>query len=1072
MRLLTIFLLILPLTVMSQQITIKGMVIDEETKQPLPAVSVLIKGTTKGTSTDFDGNYQLTANSGDVLVFSYLGMKTQERKVTSSTTLNVALKLDATALDEVTISAGFFDINKKDVSGAITQVKSETLEKQRTQSVEQLLQGQIAGVIVTENGEPGGGIAISIRGTNSFLGGTQPLYIVDGLPVDPVQDAQGNFNSGASQNSLSFLNPNDIEKVEVLKDAAATAVYGARGANGVVLITTKTGGKEDGKSSINFTSDVFITNVTNTIDVLDGPGFENYMNRRALNQLYINITNPTTNSDPFDGTQDLTATNYPQLGGFSIPYPESTGVNTDWQDVVFRQAISNAYNLSYRGGNVANNLLISLGILDTEGAIINTNNRRLTLNINGRKKAFNNKIDIFTKTNISYNKGNAGSTGNGTLLLNRSVTSQALQFQPIFDLLEPGEDDDVYAGLNEDNLVSNPFTLANDVTDLKENYNLIQNLTVSSKITPKLTAIVRGAFNLQTNNRDIYYPTNTTRGRRNNGEATQASRQYRKLYGEVNFRYRNNFGKHRIDAVAVGTVEDVSIRTMFNRAFGFGTNVFSFNDLSAATDILPPESDFIDFKLASGIVRVGYSYKRRYFVDVNARVDASSKLSKGNKASFFPSVALAWAASEEPFLRNSNTISNLKLRLSYGRVGNDAIPPFQSLPLGEAIRYNFNGQIATGIIESNLPNPNLTWEKTDQFNFGIDLGLKEDNIKMTVDTYYKLTSDLLQNVILPASNGFVRILDNFGEVENYGLEIGLLANIINTDEFQWNFGTNFTLNRNNLKSLNSNLDFQLGPNVGFAQENPILFQVGSPLGIFWGAQTDGVYETWEEANATGLSTAAPGEIRYVNNSVDLDENGNPLPEQVINFDDYVQIGDPNPDFNVAISNNFKYKNWDLSTLITAQKGGDLFWVDSWPITGLTNSRNVLESAFNDSWQAPLNVDANGQVIFDPALGNTSGVGNPAAMVESNGPRVIASDRNVYDGSFIRLKNINLGYTFSFKKNMSLRIYATAQNLITITDYPGFDPEVSTFNKDPQRRGIDFGGYPGVQTYSFGVNFNY
>jgi TonB-linked SusC/RagA family outer membrane protein len=511
---------------------------------------------------------------------------------------------------------------------------------------------------------------------------------------------------------------------------------------------------------------------------------------------------------------------------------------------------------------------------------------------------------------------------------------------------------------------------------------------------------------------------------------------------------------------------------MFNRAFGFGTDVFSFNDLSAATDILPPESDFIDFRLASGIVRVGYNYKRRYFVDVNARVDASSKLSEGNKASFFPSVALAWAASEEPFLRNSNTISNLKLRLSYGRVGNDAIPPFQSLPLGEAIRYNFNGQIATGIIESNLPNPNLTWEKTDQFNFGIDLGLKEDNIKMTVDTYYKLTSDLLQNVILPASNGFVRILDNFGEVENYGLEIGIQANIIDNPDFQWNFGTNFTLNRNNLKSLNSNLDFQLGPNVGFAQENPILFQVGSPLGIFWGAQTDGIYETWEEANASGLSTAAPGEIRYVNNSVDLDENGNPLPEQVINFDDYVQIGDPNPDFNVAISNNFKYKNWDLSTLITAQKGGDLFWVDSWPITGLTNSRNVLESAFNDSWQAPLGVDANGQVIFDPALGNTSGVGNPAAIVESNGPRVIASDRNVYDGSFIRLKNINLGYTFSFKKNMSLRIYATAQNLITITDYPGFDPEVSTFNKDPQRRGVDFGGYPGVQTYSFGVNFNY
>lgn len=1072
MRLILMFLLIMPLSVMSQQITVKGTVTEKESKQPLPAVSILIKGSTKGTSTDFEGNYEITANNGDVLIFSYLGMKSKQITVTSSRTLNVELESDVAQLDEVTVSAGFFDVNKKDLSGAITQVKAETLERQRTQSVEQLLQGQVAGVLVTENGEPGGGIAISIRGTNSFLGGTQPLYIVDGLPVDPVQDAQGNFNAGASQNSLNFLNPNDIEKIEVLKDAAATAIYGARGANGVILITTKTGGKEDGKDNINVTLDTFITNVTNTIDVLDGPTFEDYMNRRSINQLYINITNPLTNSDPFDGTQDLTPENYPQLAGFTIPFPTSTGVNTDWQDAVFRQAISNSYNLSYQGGNAQNNLLVSLGLIDTEGVIINTDNRRITLNVNGRKKAFNNKIDIFSKTNISYNKGNAASVGNGSLLLNRSVTSQALQFQPIYTLLEPGEDDDVYAGLNEDNLVSNPFTLAQDVTDLKENYNIIQNLTMSAKLTPKLTAIVRGAFNFQTSNRDTYYPTNTTRGRRNNGEASQASRQYRKLYGELNFRYRNNWGRHRIDAVAVGTVEDVRIRTMFNRAFGFGTDVFSFNDLSAATDILPPESNFIEAKLASGIVRVGYNFKRKYFVDVNARVDASSKLSKGNKATFFPSIALAWTASEEPFLRNSNTISNLKLRLSYGRVGNDAIPPFQSLSLGEAIRYNFNGQIATGIIETNLPNPNLGWEKTDQFNFGVDLGLLDDNIKLTVDTYYKLTSDLLQNVILPASNGFVRIADNFGEVENYGLELGLQADIINNNNFQWDFGTIFTLNRNNLKSLNSNLDFQLGPNVGFAQENPILFEVGSPLGIFWGAQTDGIYETWDEAIASGISTAAPGEIKYVNNSVDLDENGNPLPEQVINFDDYVQIGDPNPDFNVAITNNFRYKNWDLFTLITAQKGGDLFWVDSWPITGLTNSRNQLDSAFADSWQAPLGVDANGQVFFDPSLGNTSGVGNPAAMIDSNGPRVIASDRNVYDGSFIRLKNVNLGYTFNFKSRASLRVYATAQNLITITDYPGFDPEVSTFNKDPQRRGVDFGGYPGVQTFSFGLNFNY
>jgi len=1068
MRKIVLIILLFPISILAQELTVKGTVKEKATNEALAGVAVLEKGSSNGTYTELDGTFQLKVKKGATLVFTYLGMKTIEL-VVEDTKMNVLMEEDTSQLDEITISVGYFDVNKRDLSGSISQVKAKDLERNRAQTVEQLLQGQIAGVVVSENGEPGGGIAISIRGTNSFLGGTQPLYIIDGLPVDPLEDAQGNGGSGGAQNSLSFLNPNDIEKVEVLKDAAATAVYGARGANGVVLITTKSGRTGEGKDNFNVTVDTFITSVTNEVDVLDGPTFENYMNRRAINQLYINITNPSANAIPFDGSQALTVANYPQLDGFAIPFPTSTGVNTDWQDIVFRQAISQAYNFSYRGGTSKGSLLVSLGMQNTEGAIINTSNRRVTLNVNARKKAFNDKIDIFSKTNIAYNKGNAASVGNGDLLLNRSVTSQTLQFQPIYTLLEPGQDDDLYSDLNDGNEISNPFTLARDVTDIKENYNLIQNLAITSKITPKLTAIVRGAFNLQRSNRDIYYPTNTTRGRRNEGEASQAYRQYTKLYGEANLRYRNRFGKHRIDAVAVATVEDVRIRTMFNRAFGFGSDVLEFYDLSAATDILPPESNFTDFRLASGIVRVGYNYKRKYFLDVNARVDASSKLAKGNKANFFPSVALAWAASEEPFLRDSKLISNLKLRMSYGRVGNDAIPAFQSLALGEAIRYNFNGQIVTGIIETNLPNPNLKWELTDQFNFGVDLGLKGNTINVTLDTYYKLTSDLLQNVILPASNGFVRILDNFGEVENYGLEIGLNTQLVNNKDFQWNFGTNFTLNRNNLKSLNSNLDFQLGPTVGFAQENPILFKVGSPLGIFWGAQTNGIYESWDEANASGISGAAPGEIRYINNDTSaVDGNGN----QVINFDDYVQIGDPNPDFNIAIINNFKYKNWDLSTLITAQKGGDLFWVDAWPLAGNQNSRNGLSSAFSDSWQAPLGVDANGQVFYDPALANTSGVGNPAPIIDANSPRAIASDRNIYDGSFIRLKNINLGYTFQLKKKASLRIYATAQNLITITKYPGYDPEVSTFNKDPQRRGVDFGGYPGVQTYSFGLNFNY
>lgn len=1063
--------LILPLSAMAQTITVKGTVTSKATNEPIPAVSVIVKGTQDGMVTDFDGRYEIDVEKGDVLIFSYVGMKYKEIQVTESRTLNVALEQDIEKLDEVTISTGYFEINKKDLSGSISQIKSKDLEKQRTQTVEQMLQGQVAGVLISESAEPGGGIGISIRGNNSILGGNQPLYVVDGFPIDPVSDAQGNNGSGQAQNSLGFLNPNDIEKIEILKDAAATAVYGARGANGVVLITTKTGGDGEGRDRLSLTVDSFITQVRNELDVMDGPTFESYMNQRSINQLYVNITDPGRNGGPFDGSQQLNETNYPELSTFQLPYPETTGVNTDWQDLVYRQAISSAYNLSYRGGDRGNNFLVSLGYLDTKGVIQNTDNQRITLNANFRRKAFNNKIDIFSKTKIAYNQGNASSVGNGEIFQQRSVVSNTLQFQPIFTPLDPGEDDSVYAGLNEGNLISNPLTLATDVLDLKTNYNLIQNLAINAKVAPHLRAIVRGGYSLQISNRDNYFPITTTRGRRNEGEATQAKRQYRKLYGEFNLRYRNRFKKHRIDAVLVGTYENTYIRTVFNKAFGFGNDVTSFYNFNAATDVLVPQFNFRELGLLSGLFRVGYSYKKKFFIDLNARLDASSKFAENNKSAFFPSAAFSWNLKKEKFLRRSKSISDMKLRLSYGKTGSNPIPPYRSLALLGPIRYVFNGEIVTGFFETNLANDNLTWETTDQFNAGLDIGFKNSSINVTLDAYHKRTYDLLQNVILPASNGFESITDNFGEIVNKGFEVSIQAEALTTPNFTWNVSGNFFINRNELVSLNSNLDFQLGPNIGFAQTNPILFKAGSPLGIFWGAKTEGIYESWEEAQASGIAGAAPGEIKYVNTNIDLDDAGNPLEVQEINFDDYVQIGDPNPDFNVAISNNFTYKNWDMSMLVTAQKGGDLFWVDAWAIKGNQNSRNGLTSAFRDSWTAPLGVNEDGEVFFDPNLGNTSGVANPAPLIDP-GRRAIPSDRNIYDGSFIRLKNLNIGYTLDLKNNKSLRIYATGQNLITLTDYPGYDPEITTFNKDPQRRGVDFGGYPGIETYSIGLNFNY
>ena len=1072
-KLLILLLITMPLGLLAQQRNISGVVTDNVTASKLSSVIVIIKGTQDGTITDKNGEFNIKANDNDVLVFSYIGSKTKEVAVQMRSIINVSLEDDISQLDEIIISTGYFNVRKEDLTGSISQVTSEVLEKNRTNSVEKMLQGRVAGLVVSESSEPGGGIGISIRGTNSMLGGTQPLFVVDGIPIDPLLDAQGNSGSGQSQSSLSFLNPNDIEKMEVLKDASATAIYGARGANGVVVITTKSADKSKGTDKIEVTVETTLTDVIKNIDVFDGSEFEEYMNQRVVNQLYRDITNPKRSGLVFDGTQPITADNFNEVAQFQLPYPVSTGINTNWQDKVFRKAYSKNYNIAYRGGSKSSNLSISLGFLDNQGVIINSDFKRTTFNMNAKRIAFDDRITLLSQTKASYSNANAASTGNGEIFQQRGVVSHSLIFQPIFPLLEPGQGDDIYSALNEDEQISNPYTLAKYVVDKKEAVSFIQSLTITGKITPKLSTTLKGAFNYQKSFRDSYYPTNTTRGRRNNGEATQAFLQDIQSYAEANLHYENKFNEHRIDAIVVGTYQNNNIRSMFNKAYGYGSDLTSYYTFESATDIQVPIAGFREQSLLSGLMRVAYNYKGKYYVDVNARMDASSKFAKNKKSAIFPSVGLAWRASKEPFLKGVESISNLKLRLSYGKTGSNPIQPYQSLALISPIRYNFNGQVVTGYYEENLSNPDLTWETTDQFDGGVDFSMFNSRLNLTVDAYYKKTHDLLQYVNLPASNGYESRVDNFGEVENKGLEFSLGVDVIRKSDFSWNVLGILSINKNKLVKLNSNLEYQLGPSVGFNSTFPSMFMEGKPLGIFWGAETAGIYANWQEANDSGIAGAAPGEIKYVNNYVDTDQDGNPSALQQINFDDYVQIGDPNPDFTASLSNTVSFKNWDLSVLFTGQKGGDLLWVDSWALASFSRSANGLASAYNSAWIAPLTVDkTSGQISYDESVGRLSGANNPAPSITS-GDRFSVSDRQIFDGSFIRLKNINLGFTYNIKgTERSLRFYASAQNLFTWTDYPGFDPEVQTYNKDPQRRGIDFGSYPGTKSYVFGVKFNY
>ncbi|MEO0555651.1 MAG: SusC/RagA family TonB-linked outer membrane protein [Bacteroidota bacterium] len=1066
-------ILFIPIVSFSQEIMVTGTVKSGDLNETLPGATVKVKGDNRGVVTGIDGGFKINVNKGDVLVISFIGMKTME-VIVNEPIIKVELEADTEELEEVVIvSQGYFDVNKEDLTGSIVQVGSEQIDLVRSNSIENILQGQVAGVVVSESSEPGGGFGVSIRGTNSILGGTQPLYVVDGIPINPNEDAEGDDNSGGSQSSLSFLNPNDIEKIEVLKDAAATALYGARGANGVVIITTKTADENEGSHSFTVVIDQTISHVNNELDVLTGPEYEEFMNQRVLNQLYSNITNPNRVSPEiiFDGTQELNATNFAELEGFSVPYPESTGVSTNWQDETYRAAYSNALNMAYRGGSQFGNVSLSLGYLSNEGVIVDSDFNRVTMNINATINV-KKKLKIYTKTNLARSWGNASSTGNGQIFQQRGIVSQALLFQPIFELLDASQGDEIYATLNNGNIVSNPYTLATELTDEKRATNLLQSLSAVYRISKDFSATLKGAYNFQRNTRDIFYPQTTTRGRLREGEAIRSYLDRTKKYVELNLRYKKKFNKHGIDAIIIGTYEETNDERLQNRAVGFGNDATSYYNFEAAGDIFVPRSVFSEFSLLSGLTRIGYNYKRKYFFDVNARVDASSKFADNEETGFFPSASLGWIASKEPFLENTQFISFLKLRASYGQTGSNPIVPYQSLELYSPIRNNFDGALNNGFTQSNLNNPDLTWETTEQFNLGFDLNMWDARVRIVFDAYLKTTDDLLQSVRIPASNGFDSYIDNFGTVENKGFDLSISGDILNRG-LKWTSLVNFSLNRNELTSLNSNLDFQLGPNIGFARTNPIIFRAGSPVGIFWGAQTDGIYANWEEANASGLSNAAPGEIRYINNNIDLDSEGNPSAVQEINFDDYVQIGDPNPDFTFGITNNLNYGKWDLSILITGQKGGDIFWVDSWQLNGINNTRNVLKEAYDNSWRAPIAYvgGEDGQVIYDPTLDRTNGASEPAALVDT-GARAIPSDRQVFDGSFVRLKNVNLGYTYSLKNGQNLRVYLSGRNLITITDYPGYDPEIQTYNRDPQRRGVDFGSYPGVRSYILGLKFNF
>ena len=1070
------------LNIANQQQKVSGKVTDSS-GAPLPGVTVVVKGTTKGNITDAEGNYSiLKVHENATLSFSFIGMKTQEIPVEGKSLVNVKMEENAIGIDEV-VAIGYGTVKRGDLTGSVSSVKGSSFQEQSLYSTENALAGRISGVKVIDAAQPGAGASIQIRGTNSMLGGTEPLYVVDGIPVEPNQDAQGESVGGSQNSSVNFIDPASIDKIEVLKDASATAIYGARGANGVVIITTKKG--MSNKQQLTFKYSVNVSQVTHERDVLNGPEFANWLNLQTANNGYLQkswwsyeqqqFDNGSTASMPI--TSPWGTSNYGNdlnfrwaFNGVERPLPNSSELaNTDWQNEIFRTALTQNYNLGYSGGTDKGNYAFGVNYLDQQGVVVGSSFQRLNANMNITQR-INEKLKVSSTANLTKGNSNALMTNNGQPAQN--IITKALVFAPTNSPLKEGESYEDF-DFNDVNYLDSPIDIATKLIDDKEQINMLGSFNIDYQILKSLSLTATGALTYNANNRDSYWPMTTARGAASNGEATSGRNQFFKSMIQCQLSYNKQFNKdNRIDAVLVHSYEKIQFREDFLLVKNFSSDVLTYKNLASGVDYSVPQNNFYNSVLKSYLGRVNYHFYDKYLLTLSLRTDGSSRFAKNNKWGYFPSGAFAWRLGEENFVRNLNLFSNLKLRLSYGKTGGQAISPYQSLATLITKNYTFDNAIAPGFIENNLENPNLKWETTNQYNVGVDFGFINNRINLTIDAYYKKTRDLLMKVENPPSSGFSTKINNVGAVDNKGIEAELSANILD-GQLKWNTIANLSFNRNKVIDMGVNgfqySSFQIN---GY---NPIIFKEGEPLGSFIGYQHVKIFESWDEVyKSAQKSGASIGDMMY------KDQNN----DGILNNDDMVIIGNPNPDATWGITNEFKYKSFDLSILIDGQIGGDIYSVDDMTLESNFRLQNATRKAARNSW-----IPSGGHLVgswqiadgtsfstegYDYGFGNTNAY-TASPMFNSVSPeRTRVTDEYVRDATFIKLRNISLGYNLNSQfvraagiKN--LRLYFSGTNLLTITKFDGFDPEVTTFNNDPSRRGIDMGTYPIARTFTFGIN---
>jgi TonB-linked SusC/RagA family outer membrane protein len=1012
----------------------------------IPGVSIVVKGTTKGTVSDLSGNFAIKVNDGDVLMFSFIGMKKQEVTVGKKSIINIVMNPANELLEEIVV-LGYGNMSKKDITGSVSKITSKDFEGQHTTTADQILQGRIAGVQVIGGGTPGNAMKVQIRGANSLLGDNSPLYVVDGVPITSGSTTASNGleNLGSSQNSniMSLLDPSQIESIDVLKDASATAIYGSQGANGVVMITTKKG--VTSKPTITVSSDITFNTVAKYIQIETPWQFAESWNE--IRQTYPgNFT--------YNGKTTALGVYWPSVDEIKNN-PDKWGV--DWQKEIFKNSITQQYTFSVSQKIANTNYNISVSNLNDPGVLMDTYFKRTNFSTNLNSSLWDNRLTYGANVYYSISNGsNKSSAGNSQF--NRGVVNTALYYNNIFPVYNA---DGTFYSLNEDpnnpaaGYRSHPINYIKNTKDISDSKYFIFAGYAELRILKnlKLKSTINNVLN--NSSREGYWPNTVWRGATTNGFGSKTSIETSKMVYENYLTYDVKIKGSSLNAVAGFSYQEDKYINLGVSSSNFPSNDFDIKDISSGQTPYPSTDSYVYSQLLSYYGRLNYNIKNRYLLTFTGRADGSSKFGANNKWGYFPSGAFAWRVTEEKFMKNiAEQVSNLKLRASYGLTGSQAISPYQSMAKMGAVGYYFGDTYTTGYAYNSVQNPNLRWETTKTFNVGMDLGLLKNKINIIVDWYDKNTEDLLWQYQMARETGFDIGVVNLGNISNSGLEIAISGSPVKNNSIEWNSALTYTRNKNKVvEFINpaSSYDIVLGAPLWGDKIYPNVFMEGQPLGMFYGWKTNGILQTQAEANAltynNGWASAVPGEYKFVDVS-----GPNGTPDGIIDNYDRTLIGNPNPDFLLNWNNSIQYKNFTLNLNFNCVYGGDIF-----NITGAQLNENrgyVGAAASNDSW-SPFNPTNAYRKIRDDGKWD-------AAML----------DRYIEDGTYLRLKTLSLGYKLNVKKGSLINwinFNMAVNNAFTISKYTGYNPDVSDYNSNVSKN-FDSGGAPTVRAYTFSVKF--